>query len=122
VGTIASIYNQGTEAEQAEVRIEGYAPSYHPTRTLKKTRRRPRRAPTAPAPSPLVATAPTTQKSQRSLRPGAEIDYTNFTIGGSFKGTAIVTWDHGKSVEARTLDGERIRLERAQDGSLRRFT
>jgi len=50
------------------------------------------------------------------------IDVTLPTAGRSFKGTAIVTWDHGKSVEARTLDGERIRLERAQDGSLRRFT
>ena len=29
---------------------------------------------------------------------------------------------HGKSVEARTLGGEKLHLERAQDGSLRRFT
>jgi hypothetical protein len=61
--------------------------------------------------------------ARRALRPGDEIEYTNFTVGGSFKGKAVVTWDHGKSVEARTLPGsERVRLERAQDGSLRRFT
>jgi hypothetical protein len=58
----------------------------------------------------------------RTLKPGDEIRYTNYTVGGSFQGTAVVTWDHGKSVEARSLHGERIRLERAADGSLRRFT
>ena len=59
----------------------------------------------------------------RSLKPGDEIEYTNFTVGGSYKGKAVVTWDHGKSVEARTLPaGEKVRLERASDGSLRRFT
>lgn len=58
----------------------------------------------------------------RTLKPGDEIEYTNFTVGGSYKGQAIVTWDHGKSVEARTLGGEKLRLERASDGSLRRFT
>ena len=63
-----------------------------------------------------------TPRQRATLRPGDEIKYTNFTIGGSHEGTAIVTWDHGKSVEARTLGGERIRLERAADGSLRRFT
>ena len=120
VGTITRIYNVGTAAESAEVRVEGYAPSFHPIRTLKKTRRRPRRAPAAPTPPASAAASP--QKSQRSLKPGDEIDYTNFTIGGSFKGKAIVTWDHGKSVEARTISGERLRLERAGDGSLRRFT
>jgi hypothetical protein len=72
--------------------------------------------PTRPAPPP----PPSRQRA--SLRPGDEIEYTNFTVGGSFKNKAIVTWDHGKSVEARTLSGERIRLERAADGSLRRFT
>ena len=62
------------------------------------------------------------EKQPKYLKPGDEIEYTNFTIGGSYKGKAIVTWDHGKSVEARTLGGEKLRLERAQDGSLRRFT
>jgi hypothetical protein len=61
-------------------------------------------------------------RKMRTLKPGDEIKYTNFTIGGSHEGTAIVTWDHGKSVEARTLGGEKLRLERAADGSLRRFT
>lgn len=62
-------------------------------------------------------------RKARTLQPGDEIKYTNFTVGGSFEGTAIVTWDHGKSVEARTLPaGEKIRLERAADGLLRRFT
>jgi hypothetical protein len=61
-------------------------------------------------------------RKMRTLKPGDEIKYTNYTVGGSYEGTAIVTWDHGKSVEARTLGGERLRLERAQDGSLRRFT
>lgn len=124
VGTIARLYNNGTSSESAEVHVAGYAPSYHPTRTLKKTRRKPGRARTAsaPAPTPSAAAAVTPQKPQRSLRPGDEIDYTNFTVGGSFKGKAIVTWDYGKSVEARTISGERLRLERAGDGSLRRFT
>ena len=126
VGTIARLFNNGMASESAEVHVEGYAPSYHPTRTLKKTRRRPGRVPPKPAPTapptPPAASVVAPPKSQRSLRPGDEIDYTNFTIGGSFKGKAIVTWDHGKSVEARTLGGERLRLERASDGSLRRFT
>lgn len=61
-------------------------------------------------------------RKMATLKPGDEIEYTNFTIGGSFKGKAIVTWDHGKSVEARTLRGENLHLERAADGSLRRFT
>ena len=61
-------------------------------------------------------------RKTRSLKPGDEIEYTNYTVGGSFKGTAVVTWDHGRSVEARTLSGEKLRLERAQDGTLRRFT
>ncbi len=119
VGTIARIYNQGTSSESAEVHVARYAPSYHPLRTLKKTRRKPATvAPPPPAPPP----APPTPQ-QRRHQPGDEIEYTNFTIGGSFKGKAIVTWDHGKSgVEARTLGGERLRLERASDGTLRRFT
>ena len=72
---------------------------------------------------PLPEWAQRVQEKQRKyLKPGDEIKYTNFTIGGSYEGTAIVTWDHGKSVEARTLGGERLRLERAADGSLRRFT
>lgn len=62
------------------------------------------------------------EKAPKCLQPGDEIEYTNFTVGGSYEGKAIVTWDHGKSVEARTLGGERLRLERAADGSLRRFT
>lgn len=71
--------------------------------------------------TPPVASPPTPQQ-HRYLKPGDEIKYTNFTIGGSYEGTAIVSWDHGKSVEARTLGGEKLRLERAADGSLRRFT
>ena len=39
---------------------------------------------------------------------------------------STVTWDHGKSVEARALpSGEKVRRERvsgASDGSLKRFT
>jgi hypothetical protein len=59
----------------------------------------------------------------RALSPGDEVEYTNYTGGGSYKGTAIVTWDHGRTVEARTLSGrEKLRLERAPDGTLRRFT
>jgi hypothetical protein len=78
--------------------------------------------PKSEAKTPAIRAA-TTPKRTRTLQPGDEIEYTNFTVGGSFKGKAIVTWDHGKSVEARTLpNGERIRLERAADGSLRRFT
>jgi len=62
-------------------------------------------------------------KEPKYLQPGDEVKYTNFTVGGSYEGKAVVTWDHGKSVEARTLPaGEKIRLERAADGSLRRFT
>ena len=63
-----------------------------------------------------------TPRQRATLRPGDEVKYTNFTIGGSYEGTAVVTWDHGKNVEARTLGGEKMRLERAADGSLRRFT
>jgi len=69
-----------------------------------------------------MPTMPTPSRQRASLKPGDEIKYTNFTIGGSYEGTAIVTWDHGKSVEVRTLGGEKMRLERASDGSLRRFT
>ena len=61
-------------------------------------------------------------RQMKKFKPGDEIKYTNFTIGGTHEGTAIVTWDHGKRVEARTLGGEQITLERAKDGSLRRFT
>jgi len=122
VGTIARLFNNDTASESSEVRVEGYAPSYHPTRTLKKTRRRPGRARTTPAPAPTASAAAATAPSRR-LQPGDEVEYTNFTVGGSYKGKAAVTWDHGKSVEARTLPaGEKIRLERAADGSLRRFT
>lgn len=63
-----------------------------------------------------------TQRPRAYLKPGDEVKYTNFTIGGSHDAAAVVTWDHGKSVEARTIGGEKIRLERASDGSLRRFT
>jgi hypothetical protein len=73
-------------------------------------------------PEPVVARPPAAPRQRALLRPGDEIKYTNFTIGGSHEGTAVVTWDHGKSVEARTLGGEKLRLERASDGSLRRFT
>jgi hypothetical protein len=118
VGTIKRIFNDGTPAESAEVHAQGYLPSFHPTRTLKKARRRPLPA-AAPAPAPSTPTLPT---RQRYLKPGDEVAYTNFTVGGSYEGKAIATWDHGKSVEARTLGGEKIRLERASDGSLRRFT
>ena len=79
----------------------------------------PRSAPKEP---PARAVPPPQPRQRASLRPGDEVKYTNFTIGGSYEGTAIVTWDHGKSVEARTIGGERLRLERAADGSLRRFT
>lgn len=81
-------------------------------------------APKKPEPTPLPEWAQRAkEKAPKYLRPGDEIKYTNFTVGGSYEGTAIVTWDHGKSgVEARTLGGEKIRLERAADGSLRRFT
>lgn len=121
VGTVARIFNQGTASESAEVHVERYAPSFHPTRTLKKTRRRSVPRPVAPSPPPPPAPPSTLQA--RRFQPGDEVEYTNFTTGGSFKGKAIVTWDHGKSgVEARTLGGERLRLERAGDGSLRRFT
>lgn len=83
----------------------------------------PRVATPEPEPPPRAVTPPTSPRQRASLQPGNEIEYTNFTVGGSFKGRAVVTWDHGKSVEARTLPGgERVRLERAQDGSLRRFT
>jgi len=75
-----------------------------------------------PAPPPRAIYAQPSSHQRAVLRPGDEIKYTNFTIGGSHEGTAIVTWDHGKSVEARTLGGEKLRLERAADGSLRRFT
>lgn len=74
-------------------------------------------APPAPAPSRSAPTA----RAARTLRPGDEITFTTFTVGGSRESAAIVTWDHGKSVEARTLGGEKLRLERAGDGSLRRF-
>jgi len=56
------------------------------------------------------------------LEPGTEIYFTNYTLGGSYRRLAIVTWDHGRTVEARTYAGERVRLERAPDGTLRRFT
>ena len=65
---------------------------------------------------------PATHEGNATLRPGDEVKYTSFTVGGAHEGTAIVTWDHGKSVEARTLGGDRLRLERAADGTLRRFT
>ena len=68
---------------------------------------------------PTAAPAP---QQRRYLKPGDETKYTHYTVGGSREATAIVTWDHGKSVEVRTLGGERMRLERAPDGSLRRFT
>jgi hypothetical protein len=61
-------------------------------------------------------------RQMKKFKPGDEIKYTNFTAGGSYEGTAIVSWDHGKRVEARTLGGEGLTLERAKDGSLRRFT
>ena len=122
VGTIERIYNQGSAAESAEVRVPGYAPSYHPTRTLKRTRRRPAPKTATPVPAAPAPTPAPTARSRATLRPGDEVEYTNFTIGGSSKAKAIVTWDHGKSVEARTLGNDRIRLERASDGSLRRFT
>lgn len=76
--------------------------------------------PPAPAPVPSPVQMPAARRGR--LQPGAEIKYTNFTVGGSQQGTAIVTWDHGKRVEARTLGGQSISLERAADGSLRRFT
>lgn len=80
----------------------------------------PRSAPRGPVPAPRAAPPP---RPRATLRPGDEVTYTNFTVGGSHEGRAVVTWDHGKSVEARTLPaGEKIRLERAADGSLRRFT
>jgi len=80
----------------------------------------PKHAHQEPIPTTRVEPAP---KVARTLRPGDKVKYTNFTIGSSYEGTAIVTWDHGKSVEARTLyNDEKIRLERAADGSLRRFT
>jgi len=83
-----------------------------------------------PAKSPTAKIEPAPEWAQRFeesapkyLRPGDEVKYTNFTVGGSYEGTAIVTWDHGKrGVEARSLGGEKFRLERAADGSLRRFT
>jgi hypothetical protein len=61
-------------------------------------------------------------RRMKKFKPGDEIKYTNFTVGGSYEGTAIVSWDHGKRVEARSLSGEGLTLERAKDGSLRRFT
>ena len=81
-------------------------------------------APRIPTPEPPPRVAPQPKARQlASLKPGDKIKYTNFTIGSSYEGTAIVTWDHGKSIEARTLyGGEKIRIERAPDGSLRRFT
>ncbi|HSX21412.1 MAG TPA: hypothetical protein VLE97_01405 [Gaiellaceae bacterium] len=83
----------------------------------------PPRVPTPePEPAPRAVVPTTSSRQRTSLKPGDEVKYTNFTIGGSYEGTAIVTWDHGKSVEARTLRGEKLRLERAADGSLRRFT
>jgi hypothetical protein len=75
-----------------------------------------------PAKVPLASPPVPTDPQKRCVPPGTEVDYTNFTVGGSFKGKAIVTWDHGKSVEARTLSGEPLRLKKASDGSLRRFT
>lgn len=84
----------------------------------------PPRAKVAVETKPLPEWARRVQEKQpKYLKPGDEIEYTNFTVGGSYEGKAVVTWDHGKSVEARTLPaGEKVRLERAADGSLRRFT
>jgi hypothetical protein len=61
-------------------------------------------------------------RAMKKHQPGDEVKYTNFTIGGQHEGTAIVVWDHGNRVEARTLRGDRMSLERAKDGSLRRFS
>lgn len=117
IGMIVRLYNEGMSSESAEIHAKGYAPSFHPTRTLKKSRKRALKlSPSTSSPTPKSS-------SSTQLRPGDEVKYTLFTIGGSREATAIVTWDHGKSgVEARSLGGERFRLERAADGSLRRFT
>jgi hypothetical protein len=82
-------------------------------------------SPPVPRSEPKIVTVPRAEvapKARASLKPGDKVKYTNYTVGGSFQATAIVTWDHGKSIEARTLHDEKIRLERAADGSLRRFT
>jgi hypothetical protein len=91
-----------------------------PSEAAKATK--PPKPPKPPKAAIISPAAPPAPQQRRYLKPGDEVDYTNFTIGGSFKGTAIVSWDHGKYVEARTLGGERLHLERAADGSLRRFT
>lgn len=54
-------------------------------------------------------------------KPGDEVKYTTITANGRYEGTAIVTFDHGEIVEARTPDGEKLRLERAYNGALRRI-
>ena len=124
VGTIARILNEGMSSESAEVHADRYAPSFHPIRTLKRAPRRAASKPSTSVPSapPHAVTAQPPSRQRATLKPGDEVKYTNFTVGGSQEGTAIVTWDHGKSVEARTLRGEKLRLERASDGSLRRFS
>lgn len=102
-----------------QVRFEsGVTLHYAPDQLKRVTTKKPSPRHSSPR---AVAFAPT-RSTPRIFQPGDEVKYTNFTIGGSHQGTAVVTWDHGKSVEARTLTGQKIRLERAADGSLRRFS
>jgi len=76
-----------------------------------------------PTPEPRTRILDLPPRQRPSLRPGDEVKYVNFTTGRSYEGKAVVTWDHGKSVEALTLpSNEKILLERAADGLLRRFT
>jgi hypothetical protein len=122
IGTVTRIDDEGSRGLHAQVRFDSGQTIHYPIGDLKKTQRRTDRPPATRTPSPTAATPPP-QKLRATLKPGDEIEYTNFTVGGSYKGKAVVTWDHGKSVEARTLPaGQNIRLERASDGALRRFT
>jgi hypothetical protein len=57
-----------------------------------------------------------------TLKPGDQVTFTTFTVGGSRPEQGTVLWDYGRhGVSITTKSGEKVRLERAGDGSLRRF-
>lgn len=57
-----------------------------------------------------------------TLKPGDQVKYTTFTVGGQWEGVATVVWDYGRTgVDAIVAGGKRVRLERAPSGKLRRY-
>jgi hypothetical protein len=57
-----------------------------------------------------------------TLKPGDQVTFTTFMVGGSHPEQGTVLWDYGgQGVSVTTKSGEKVRLERAKDGSLRRF-